>query len=477
LSRDDFEDAHYNQDEAMEKLNVLVKSYWKKYCEIVRKRFEVEQNLGENTIIVRAVDRFYRRIETINKQIPNIDLSVEASNIALYATNIRVNFYLHVLKEHFNECIIDLRHNVAILGNPQIPIIPIPSKSSSISKHHLMGGEKKLQLLHDSVFKSISEQIKNVLTNLQAFLASDISFSAKVHFNEPFCKEYVRETLLVSYLKFIAQRSKEFASGLHDPVPYPLLLILSKLCLEFESVSIDYFLTLADEQFFISDKSGLTNKRELSHLYNQAAKSLINHYVKVRGFNISQMIRKSVETRDWLNTIEPRNVRAVMKRIVEDLTSVDIQVGELFEQGARKEKGSDSSRNTLSNRTQTRNAAWSFTPGNADSKLMNNIQKLFAEKIEIFSQVEFSKISVLTGIVKVTLKTLLECTRLKTFSKYGLQQIQVDCHYLQLYLWRFVSDENLIYILLEEILTSSIQRCTDPQLMESRVVELICETA
>lgn len=86
---------------------------------------------------------------------------------------------------------------------------------------------------------------------------------------------------------------------------------------------------------------------------------------------------------------------------------------------------------------------------------MTNIQKLFAEKIEIFSPVEFSKISVLTGIVKITLKTLLECVRLKTFSKYGLQQIQVDCHYLQLYLWRFVNDEKylskcLVYVVLRK---------------------------
>jgi vacuolar protein sorting-associated protein 51 len=323
--------------------------------------------------------------------------------------------------------------------------------------------------LHDSTFRSITEQIKNVLTNLQAFIASDVSFSAKVHFNEPFCKDYVRESLLIPYLKHIASVAKEFSDGSHDPVPYPLLLILTRLCLEFESVSIDYLLTLADEQFFISDKSGLTNKRELSELFKDSAKLLINHYVKVRGFNISQMIRKSVETRDWLNTIEPRNVRAVMKRIVEDLTGIDIQVGELFEAGVRHEKGSDSSRNTFTTRQTQRSSAWSFTPSNADSKLMNNIQKLFAEKIEIFSQVEFSKVSVLTGIVKITLKTLLECIRLKTFSKYGLQQIQVDCHYLQLYLWRFVSDENLVYVLIEEILTSSIHRCSDPQLMEARV--------
>lgn len=62
----------------------------------------MKQNLGENTIIVRAVDRFYRRIQTINKQIPNIDLSTEASNIALYVAQLRVNFYLQILKSHFN---------------------------------------------------------------------------------------------------------------------------------------------------------------------------------------------------------------------------------------------------------------------------------------------------------------------------------------------------------------------------------------
>ena len=85
--------------------------------------------------------------------------------------------------------------------------------------------------------------------------------------------------------------------------------------------------------------------------------------MKVKGLNLSQMIRKSVETRDWLNTIEPRNVRAVMKRIVEDVTSIDIQVGELFEEGVRKDKGSDSSRNTFGTRQTHRGAAtWSNAP-------------------------------------------------------------------------------------------------------------------
>lgn len=58
------------------------------------------------------------------------------------------------------------------------------------------------------------------------------------------------------------------------------------------------------------------------------------------------MLRKSVETRDWLHTIEPRTVRAVMKRILEDISLIDSQVGLLYEEGQRSEKSSDSSRKT-----------------------------------------------------------------------------------------------------------------------------------
>jgi len=46
--------------------------------------------------------------------------------------------------------------------------------------------------------------------------------------------------------------------------------------------------------------------------------------------------------------------------------------------------------------------------------------------------------------VFIVLQTFLECVRLRTFGRYGLQQIQVDTHYLQLYLWRFVADEKYV---------------------------------
>eukprot|EP00061_Rhincodon_typus_P004038 g21605.t1 len=83
----------------------------------------------------------------------------------------------------------------------------------------------------------------------------------------------------------------------------------------------------------------------------------------------------------------------------------------------------------------------------------------------------FHPVSVLTGIIKISLKTFLECVRLRSFGRYGLQQIQVDCQYLQLYLWRFVSDENLVHFLLDEIVASTAHRCLDPVTMEQSVIE------
>ena len=73
------------------------------------------------------------------------------------------------------------------------------------------------------------------------------------------------------------------------------------------------------------------------------------------------MLRKSVETRDWLNTIEPRNVRAVMKRVVEDVTCIDSEVGRLYEEGVRRDRSSDSTKRSYTSRPATR-SNWSFTP-------------------------------------------------------------------------------------------------------------------
>ncbi|TNN82773.1 Vacuolar protein sorting-associated protein 51 [Liparis tanakae] len=459
------------------KLNSFVDDLAARYFSLVEQRIQEEKGVGDNSLLVRALDRFHRRLQAVTKLLPGSAVPNQGTEIVIRAATERVKQYLSALQSFYMDSLTDVRQ---ALATPRL---------SAAGSGALLGGlgsgrdaPNSLPELLSSLSASILNQIKSVLASVHLFTAKDIAFSNKPYFKGEFCSQGVRESLVVSFIKFVCQSSRQFCDSVGEKggsTPPALLLLLSRLCLDYETSTISYILTLTDEQFLVQHHSPVTPVTSLCAEAREAAQKLLNHYVKVQGLIISQMLRKSVETRDWVNTIEPRNVRAVMKRVVEDTTSIDVQVGLLYEEGVRKAHSSDSSKRTFSvyssSRQQARYAT-SYTPSAPmDTNLLSNIHKLFSERIDIFSSVEFNKVSVITGIIKISLKTFLECVRLRTFGRFGLQQIQVDCHYLQMYLWRFVSDENLVHFLLDEIVGSSAHRCLDPAPMEQSVIEVICE--
>lgn len=458
------------------KLHAFVEDLAARYFSLVERRIQEEKGVGDNSLLVRALDRFHRRLQAVAKLLPGSSVPHQGTEIVIRAANERVKQYLSALQSFYMDSLTDVRQ---ALATPRLSVAgasgvggPAPGRDNPNSLPELLS----------SLSSSILNQIKTVLASVHLFTAKDITFSNKPYFKGDFCSKGVRESLVVNFIRFVCQSSRQFCESAGDKggsTPPALLLLLSRLCLDYETSTISYILTLTDEQFLVQHHSPVTPVTTLCTEAREAAQKLLNHYVKVQGLIISQMLRKSVETRDWVNTIEPRNVRAVMKRVVEDTTSIDVQVGFLYEEGVRKAHSSDSSKRTFSvyssSRQQARYAA-SYTPSAPmDTNLLSNIHKLFSERIDIFSSVEFNKVSVMTGIIKISLKTFLECVRLRTFGRYGLQQIQVDCHYLQMYLWRFVSDENLVHFLLDEIVGSSAHRCLDPAPMEQSVIEVICE--
>ncbi|KAG7282715.1 hypothetical protein CRUP_017641 [Coryphaenoides rupestris] len=460
------------------KLHIFVDDLAARYFSIVERRIQEERGVGDNSLLVRALDRFHRRLQAVAKLLPGSQVPARGTEIVVRAATERVRQYLQALQSFYLDTLTDVRQALAA---PRISM----AGGAAVALGGGAGGLAPSGGLPDllaSLSASILNQIKSVLASVHLFTAKDITFSNKPYFKGEFCSQGVRENLVVSFIKFICQSSRQFCESASDKggsTPPALLLLLSRLCLDYETSTISYILTLTDEQFLAQHHSPVTPVTALCAEARGAAQKLLNHYVKVQGLIISQMLRKSVETRDWVNTIEPRNVRAVMKRVVEDTTSIDVQVGLLYEEGVRKAHSSDSSKRTFSvyssSRQQPRYAA-SYTPSAPmDTNLLSNIHKLFSERIDIFSSVEFNKVSVMTGIIKISLKTFLECVRLRTFGRYGLQQIQVDCHYLQMYLWRFVSDENLAHFLLDEIVGSTAHRCLDPAPMEQSVIEVICE--
>ena len=168
------------------------------------------------------------------------------------------------------------------------------------------------------------------------------------------------------------------------------------------------------------DRSSLTS---IQKQFSILAKQLLKQYICSQGYTLSQMLRKSIETRDWLNTIEPRHVRSVMKRIIEDLTQIDKQVFTLYNDqsttslsttygrynyrsnltssGARS---SDGGRRTI---IMPRSSALDrgLTGGTGSSagstgNLQMNFHRVFNEKLDIFIDLQFQKTSILSSIIK-----------------------------------------------------------------------------
>ena len=75
-----------------------------------------------------------------------------------------------------------------------------------------------------------------------------------------------------------------------------------------------------------------------------------------------------------------------------------------------------------------------FFPSTLDSSLLSNIQKLFYERIEVFGAVDFYKLSIVTGIIKIFLK--VQYVVLFPRQQYRVvlpQRIAVSWHDITLY--------------------------------------------
>lgn len=165
------EGAHGIAGMAQDKLVAFVDGLMGRYFALVERRIQLEKGVGDNSLLVWALDRFHRRLQALVKLLPASKVAAEGTEIVVRAAKERIRQYLQALQSFYVDCLTDVRQ--------------------SLAAPRLMGKDSpNLAELLGTISASILNQIKSVLTYVHLFTAKDITFSNKPYF------KVGRETLL-----------------------------------------------------------------------------------------------------------------------------------------------------------------------------------------------------------------------------------------------------------------------------------------
>lgn len=396
------------------------------------------ENAGTE-ILIRGLDKFFRKLQAMTEIIPSDTMTNKAVDVVIQCIDHKATIQYQSIQTQFKDSLTRVRQSLASKGSEQAD----------------------LKDILNSLQVYLMQKVQASLLDLMAFLQNNLSFGLK-----PWCGKAVADKcwkIISETIINLSDLVKKMAcvQTANNNIPFELLLILAKLCLEMQETGVNtlhaHLLKLLEEAAPGLTIESIETNSVMVHL-STAAQSALDSEVVFIGQTAAQMLRVSVLARDWLRAPEPRGPRAVCRRVVETLASADSAASQLFPTSIKP--SSDSSRRTIWSRAPS-----SFSP----------LNRIFSERIEVFSPAGADRAALSNGALKVALKALVECVRLRTFGRHGLQQLQVDVHFLQQRLSCMGNDERLLNALLEDALASAQLRCIDPQLMEPSIVDIICE--
>lgn len=159
------------------KLQAFVDDLVARYFSLVERRIQEEKGVGDNSLLVRALDRFHRRLQAVAKLLPGSAVPNRGTEIVIRAATERVKQYLSALQSFYMDSLTDVRQALAM-----------PRLSVAGTGAHLGGpaagrdAPNSLPELLSSLSASILNQLKSVLASVHLFTAKDITFSNKPYF-------------------------------------------------------------------------------------------------------------------------------------------------------------------------------------------------------------------------------------------------------------------------------------------------------
>lgn len=247
----------------------------------------------------------------------------------------------------------------------------------------------------------------------------------------------------------------------------PLLLVLARLCVFLETNGVAHVMeSLAAD--FAGGGAGdcpAFNAGEVIRALRTQASQLVGWYVEGQGRRLSLMVRRSVASTNWLQHPAPKATRPMCDSLLDDLAGMEGEVSQLLDDGGRA--------------THRRNASNLGSSGDGGGRraIERGVAKMFQQKMKIFDKVELTQASVMTGILKIALKSLVECVRLQTLGNGGFQQLQLDVHYLRQPLELYAEDPKVVETLLDELLVAAAERSVDPSALDDDALDAVLEKA
>ncbi|XVF32889.1 hypothetical protein REPUB_Repub17cG0121900 [Reevesia pubescens] len=271
--------------------------------------------------------------------------------------------------------------------------------------------EHPLQTALEASKKTVLQGSMDVLLDFRQLLDDDLGLLVKLR---DFIIDWVQEGfqvffralddrfLLLSGRKNSWSKDQGLAEGAQgDKVLAGLVLVLAQLSVFIEQTVIPRITEEIAASFSGGGARGYENgpafvPGEICRVFRSAGEKLLHYYINMRTQRVSTLLRKRFTTPNWVKHKEPREVHMFVDLFLQELKATGSEVKQILPQGLlRKHRRSDSNGSTASSRSN---------PLRDDKMSRSNIQrarsqllethlaKLFKQKVEIFTKVEYTQV-------------------------------------------------------------------------------------
>ncbi|KAI9320444.1 exocyst complex component Sec5-domain-containing protein [Dichotomocladium elegans] len=207
---------------------------------------------------------------------------------------------------------------------------------------------------------------------------------------------------------------------------------------------------------------------EIAELYTQKGRSLLNEHTMQEGCNLGSLVQRYYLAAGRADKV-PSDVSQVWCNVLQRLRYTEQLVETVYPQSPSPDGAADTSDTDFEYRfgsaseglyvrplqsSQSVTTASSETPGELTGlgimpkfgfdmtlNMMNNIDKLFADRVDVYRPVEATPAGVCIGLIRVLLKAFLETVRQMRLKQADYQQLQIDAEYLRLMLWNYTQND------------------------------------